>query len=89
MRLEVAKEFAYFGQKLGIGLQGLQREAAERREREERVIKEKSKELENMHMLFADQPRLLQLVALGAKALLQGQASAFLIDEQSQSRGRY
>lgn len=85
MRLVSAK----FEHDMGIRLQDLQREAAERREREERAAKEKARELENMRILCADPPRLLQLVALEAKALLQGQASAFLLDGHAQSRGRY
>lgn len=81
--------FARVGQSLSIGLQGLQREAAERKEREERAVKEKAREEENIRMLFADRPRLLHLVALGAKTLLQGQASDFLLDGHTQIKGKY
>ena len=82
-------DFAKVGQNLSTGLQGLQREAAERREREERAAKEKAREEDNIRMLLADQPGLLHLVALGAKALLQGQASDFLHDGHTQNRGKF
>lgn len=81
-------EFAKVGQNLSVGLEGLQKEAAERREREERAAKEKVREEENIRTLFADQPRLLHLVALGAKALFQGQASAFLLDGHTQNMSK-
>ena len=77
LRLRLAK----FEQSVGMGLQGWEREAAERIQREERVVEE----LRKIRMLHADQPRLL-----GAfKALLQGQASAFLLDRNTQNNGEH
>lgn len=80
--------FARFEQNMGIGLQGLEREAAERREREMRAAEEKERELEKLRMLIADPSRLLHLVANGTSALLQGQASALLLDLDTQSKGK-
>ena len=77
LRLRLVK----FEQSVGMGLQGLEREAAERTQREERVVEE----LRKIRMLHADQPRLLDAF----KALLRGQASAFLLDRNTQSSGRY
>ena len=85
MRLRLAK----FEQSVGIGLQGLERDAAERRKREERAAEEKARELKQIRMLLADQPRMLHLVAHEVKALLQGQASVFLLDKHTQSSGEY
>ena len=80
---------ANFEQSVGIGLQGLEREAAERREREERIAEETARELRNIRMLVIEQPRNLRLVAHSNKALLQGEASVFLRTEHTQSRGRF
>ena len=80
---------ANFEQSAGIGLQGLEREAAERREREERVAEETARELRNIRRLVTEQPRNLHVVAHGIKALLQGEASVFLRDGQIQSRGSF
>ena len=62
-----------------MGFQGMVREAAERRERDERFI-----ELKHIRMLYEDQPRILHTF----KALLHGQALAFLLDRQTQSGGK-
>ena len=75
MRLRLAK----FEQSMGMGLQGLEREAAERRESQERVFEE----LKKLRMLYADQPRFLDAF----KALLQGQASDFLHERYTQGDG--
>ena len=80
--------FDKFEQDMGIGLKGLEREAAERREREVKAVEEKERELEKLRMLIADPSRLLHLVAHGTSALLQGQASALLLDLDTQSRGK-
>ena len=78
-----------FEQSVGMGLQGLAREAAERREREVKAAEEKAKELEKLRMLMADPSSLLRLVARGTSTLLQGQASDLLLDLDSQSKGKY
>lgn len=84
-RLRLAK----FEQSAGIGLQGLEREAAERRMREERAAEEKARESEYIRMLLTDQSKILHNATHGIKALLQGQASVFLLKEHAQSMGKY
>ena len=63
-----------------MGLQGMKREAAERRERDERFIEE----LKHIRMLYEDQQRILHTFM----ALLHGQALAFLLDRHTQSGGK-
>ena len=72
-----------------MGLLGLEREAAERRERELRVAKENAKELEQLHMLLTEPSSLLHLVACKTSALLQEQGLAPLLDREAQRKGKH
>ena len=80
--------FAKFEQSMGIGLQGLAREAAERRAREMRAAEEKDSELEKLRMLIADPSSLLHRVAHRISALLQAQGSTLLLNLDTQSKGK-
>lgn len=73
---------------MGIGLQGLAREAAERRAREMRAAEEKDSELEKLRMLIADPSSLLHRVAHRISALLQAQGSTLLLNLDTQSKGK-
>ena len=81
--------FANFERNMGIGLQGLEREAAERKEREIKAAEGKSRELEDLRRLLADPSKLLRLVANGTSTLLQDQGSTILSDLDTESKGEY
>ena len=69
-----------------IGLQGLQRDAAERRYQETNVLEEGRREEETTRMLVQEQSVKLDNfqrgVIHGIKALLLGQASTFVVEGQ-------
>ena len=79
LRLSLEK----FEEDMVIGLQGLERETAERRYQEVKASEERRKEGDTTRLLIQEQSKKLeQFVARGIKALLVGQASQFIDTQQ-------